>query len=186
MNRIAGTRMLVAGVVVAAGWMPLAGQAPRAGGQPPVAGPGGGGRGGPPQLIDLATAKRGVDAAEAACTAANVKVSIAVVDANGDLVYFRRMDGAISPGVVSSQGKARTAILFGVPTKAVAESAAAGTPITATVTPGGVGTTSTLTILQGGVPIIKNGKVIGGIAAGGSTTTNDEMCAKAGLDAMLK
>jgi len=54
------------------------------------------------------------------------------------------------------------------------------------VTPGGVGTTSTLTILQGGVPIIKNGKVIGGIAAGGSTTTNDEMCAKAGLDAILK
>src|SRR4051794_39533430 len=68
---------------------PPAGQAP-----PPGGGAGGsGGRGGAPAQIDFATARKAVEAAEAAAVAGNAKVAIAIVDANGDLVYFRRMDG---------------------------------------------------------------------------------------------
>jgi uncharacterized protein GlcG (DUF336 family) len=43
---------------------------------------------------DAATAKKMVGAAEAAAIALNAPMAIAVVDGNGDLVYFERMDGA--------------------------------------------------------------------------------------------
>ena len=41
-------------------------------------------------MIDLAMAKRIVAAAEAAAVAGDARVAIAVVDANGDLVFFQR------------------------------------------------------------------------------------------------
>jgi glc operon protein GlcG len=152
-------------------------------GQAPAAGPGGGRGGAPaaPPLIDHATAKTASAAAEAAATAANAHVAIAVVDANGDLVYFARMDGAPAGGPPSSQAKARAAIVFGVPTKSVADAAAAGTPMSATITPAGVNN-SIILIQQGGVPLIRGGKLIGAIGAGGSTAANDETFAKAGAD----
>jgi glc operon protein GlcG len=52
-------------------------------------------------------------AARAAATAAGANVAIAVVDSNGELVYFERMDG--SGAGAASQGKARAAMLFGLP-----------------------------------------------------------------------
>jgi glc operon protein GlcG len=146
------------------------------------AGRGGGGRGGPPALIDLATAKKIVDAAEAAAVVKNLKVAISVVDANGDLVYFRRMDGAIAAGVTAAPGKARAAILFGLPTKEVADAAAAGKPLTANLTPAGLAT-GTVSVLQGGIPVFKDGKLIAGIGVGGATSAQDEGIAKAGLEA---
>src|SRR5215470_17867597 len=60
-----------------------------------------------PVGVDAATAKKMVAAAEAAAIAANAPIAIAVVDGNGDLVYFERMDGASARAVTSSQGKAR-------------------------------------------------------------------------------
>ena len=50
-----------------------------------------------PQGVDAATAKKTVAAAEAA--------AIAVVDGNGDLVFFEPMDGASVRAVTSSQTK---------------------------------------------------------------------------------
>src|SRR5215475_445011 len=87
----------------------------------------------PPQNIDVATARKMVAAAEAAAISANAQVAIAVVDANGDLVYFERMDGASARAVTSSQGKARAALLFGLPTKDVQDAVRAGKPISVTV-----------------------------------------------------
>lgn len=163
-----------------AGAPPAQGAAP-AGGAPGGRGAGGGGRGGAPAQIDLATAKKMVDAAEAAATAAGIRLGIAVVDANGDLVYLRRMDGAGAQGVTSSQGKARAAILFGMPTKDMADLVAAGKPITATITPAGIGA-GTPTVQQGGIPVFKDGKLIGAIGAGGAMPAQDEAAAKAGAD----
>ena len=91
--------------------------------------PQGGGRGqaapAKPVGVYAATAKRMIAAAEAAALAANAQVAIAIVDGNGDLVYFERMDGASARAVTSSQGKARAALLLGVPTKEAQDSIAA-------------------------------------------------------------
>jgi glc operon protein GlcG len=149
-----------------------------------TAAPAGGGRGaGAPAQIDFATAKKAMDAVEAAAAAGSAKVGIAVIDANGDLVYFRRMDGAASAAVTASQAKARAAILFGVPTKALQDAVAAGTPVSATVTPAAA-TGAPIMAVQGGLPILKNGKVVGAIGVGGSTAANDEVFAQAGINAL--
>jgi glc operon protein GlcG len=137
----------------------------------------------PKQNIDVATAKKMVAAAEAAATAANAHVAISIVDANGDLVYFERMDGAAPRAVTSSQGKARAALLFGVPTKEAKDAMDAGKPLPTILTAPAAGAWE-LTIQQGGLPILKDGKVIAAIGCGGSASSNDEKFAQAGIDAM--
>lgn len=136
------------------------------------------------QQIDLATAKKMLAAAEEAAVKAGAKVGIAIVDANGDLVASLRLDGASAQGVSSSQGKARAALLFGLPTKQIQDLIAAGKPVPATVTipPRGA---NELVINQGGLPIIKDGKVIGAIGAGGAASADDERFAQAGIDAVF-
>jgi glc operon protein GlcG len=39
--------------------------------------------------------------------------------------------------------------------------------------------------LQGGLPILVDGKIIGGIGVSGVLATQDEMVAKAGIDGLL-
>ena len=140
-------------------------------------------RGGAPAAMDLATARLLTEATMAAAKAANANVAISIVDANGDLVFFERMDGAMSMAVTSSQGKARAAILFGMPTKAAADAAAAGTTLSAKITPSGAGSFA-IAVQQGGLPIMKDGKIIGGIGVGGSSPANDEAFAQKALDGM--
>jgi glc operon protein GlcG len=135
--------------------------------------------------VDVATAKKMVAAAEAAAIAANAQVAIAVVDGNGDLVYFERMDGASARAVTSSQGKARAALLLGVPTKEAQDAIAAGKPLPVTLTTPPAGAWE-ITIGQGGLPIIKDGKVIAAMGCGGSLPANDEKFCQAGISAMGK
>ena len=143
-------------------------------------------RPGPPPVkstIDFATAQKVAVAARTAAPAADAKVAIAIVDSNGDLVYFERMDG--SGAVAASQGKARAAMLFGLPTKQVADAMAAGKPLAVTLTKPPQGAQEFM-VLQGGLPIIKDGKVVAAIGVGGSSSPNDEKFAQAGIDALGK
>jgi glc operon protein GlcG len=138
-----------------------------------------------PVGVDAATAKKMVAAAEAAAVAGNAQIAIAVVDGNGDLVYFERMDGASARAVTSSQGKARAALLLGVPTKAAQDAMTAGKPVPVTLTAPPAGAWE-ITIGQGGLPIIKDGKVVGAMGCGGSLPANDEQFCQAGINAMAK
>lgn len=145
----------------------------------------GGGRGGPQApmpSLDIATAKKIMAAAEAAAAAENAAVAIAIVDANGDLVMLARLDGARGVGVTSAEGKARAAILFGVPTAQVQEAMAANQPISVKVTNPPLGGFE-ITPARGGIPIIKDGKVIAGVGVGGAAATTDEKIALAGAAA---
>jgi glc operon protein GlcG len=136
-----------------------------------------------PQTIDLVTAKKMVAAAEQEAVKANAKVGISVVDSNGDLVFSERIDGASTRGVTSSQGKARAALLFGLPTKKVQDIIASGKPVEARINTAAA--LSELVLNQGGLPIIKDGKVIGAIGVGGSASSEDERFAQAGIDAVF-
>ena len=168
---------LAVSTLIAVAGHPAAAQAPHGrGGQPAAPRPMG---------IDVATAKKMVVATDAAAIAAMANVAIAVVDMNGDLVYFERMDGASARAVTSSEGKARAALLFGMPTKQVQDLVAAGQPVVAKVTMPVAGAWE-LTPMQGGLPIVKDGKVVGAIGCGGSAPANDEKFAQAGVDAFGK
>ncbi len=165
--------------VIVFAFMAAAAQAPQGAGQ---------GRGqaaapAKPVGVDAATAKKMIAAAEAAALAANAQVAIAVVDGNGDLVYFERMDGASARAVTSSQGKARAALLLGVPTKEAQDAIAAGKPLPVTLTSPPAGAWE-ITIGQGGLPIMKDGKVVAAMGCGGSLPANDEKFCQAGINAM--
>src|SRR6516165_3380540 len=69
------------------------------------------------QSIGEEKAKQILSAAEAEAKKRNWKMNIAVVDTNGELVHFLRMDGAQIASVSISQGKARTAARFRRPTQ---------------------------------------------------------------------
>jgi glc operon protein GlcG len=172
---------LTLGIVAALTMLPHA-TALAQGGPPP------GGRMGPPaakSTIDFATAQKLASATKAAAVAAGANVAIAVVDSNGDLVYFERMDGAMGRAITSSQGKARAALLFGVPTKQLQDAMAAGKPLSVTITSPAQGANE-LTPMQGGLPVMKDGKAIAAIGVGGSSPANDEKLAQAGIDTISK
>jgi len=178
MNRAGLITLVLAIVFTFAAIDPAAAQAPQA---PPQGGRGGGPQA-PPASLDLATARKIMAAAEAAATAEKAAVGIAIVDANGDLVMLVRLDGARGVGVTSAEGKARAAILFGVPTAQVQEAMAANQPISVKVTNPPLGGFE-ITPARGGIPIIKDGKVVAGVGVGGAAPTTDEKIAQAGAAA---
>src|SRR5581483_9370724 len=68
--------------------------------------------------INLATAQRIADACEKAATAEKVGISIMVLDKDGNHVYMDRMDGQGYLNIVTSEMKARTALMGREPSKA--------------------------------------------------------------------
>jgi uncharacterized protein GlcG (DUF336 family) len=138
----------------------------------------------PPVHAQLADAKvltsEAVRAMVAAATDHAVKngwaVSIAVVDANGDLLAFRRLDGASLASIDISQGKARTAARIRRPTKTLADALAEGRTALLSI-PG-------IVALQGGLPVTVGTATIGGIGVSGATSEQDEQVAQAGLAAL--
>jgi glc operon protein GlcG len=96
-----------------------------------------------------------------------------VVDNHGYLVYFERMDNTQTASMDIAVGKAKAAATYRRPTRAFADVINKGGPATATL-PG-------VFASPGGLPIMADGKVIGGVGVSGVTGDQDEQCAKAGL-----
>ena len=123
-------------------------------------------------------AKQILAAAEAEAKKRNWKMNIAVVDTNGDLVHFLRMDGAqIASGNIS-QGKARTAARYRRPSQIFYNAYETGHPYVSTLDP-------TLVASPGGFPLVEGGKLIGAIGCSGGTGDQDALICKVGAD-MIK
>jgi uncharacterized protein GlcG (DUF336 family) len=145
-----------------------------------------------PRGIDIADAKKMAAAAAAEAAKNGWSVAFAVVDANGDLVYFERMDGAHARAVTSAMAKARAAVLFGANGRQLAEAASAGQPVNVTITTPAVWAWE-INLGPGALPILKNGKVVAGFGVGGARPNAadktagkfpDEEYAKAGVAAI--
>jgi uncharacterized protein GlcG (DUF336 family) len=127
--------------------------------------------------IGLERAKQVMAAAEAEGKKRNWKMNIAVVDTNGELVHFSRMEGAqIASGSISV-GKARTAARFRRETRLFYNAFETGHPYVATLDP-------TLVASPGGFPLVDGGKLIGAIGCSGGTGDQDALICKAGADIM--
>jgi len=106
----------------------------------------------------------------------NWKLAISVVDPNGDLVYFYKMDQTQVASIAISQGKARTAARFRRPSQVffnVMQTPAGN--FAATLDP-------TLVASPGGFPLVEGGKLIGAIGCSGATGDQDAVACKAGAD----
>lgn len=121
-------------------------------------------------------AERALAAAVAEARREGWAVSIAVVDPAGELVAFRRMDGAPVSSVEVAQAKARTAARFRRPTRGLDSSLTAGRLAIL----GLVGATP----VEGGVPIVVNGEVVGAVGVSGVTSAQDAQVARAGAAAV--
>ena len=99
---------------------------------------------------------------------------IAVVDDGCNLLAFVRMDGARVLSVESATRKAMTAASSRVPTGAIEPEL--GVRL-------GLATGGKVVNLKGGLPIIVDGKVIGGIGVGSGTGEQDREVANAALAA---
>ena len=136
------------------------------------------------QTMKLFVAKMMVAAVKTAAEAQKEHIAVCVMDMNGDIVTFARMDKTDSVQLAASQGKARAVLLFGMPTGMIADAQHANKPVTAMISSpamGAVGGQTTLT--PGGLPILKDGVMIGSIGVGGSLSEQDENYAQIGIKA---
>jgi glc operon protein GlcG len=105
-----------------------------------------------------------------------INISVAIVDAHGNLKAFKRMDGAALASIKLSQGKAYTSAAIPAPTGDLAEINAK--------TPGYVlGNIPGFVLLKGGMPILnETGEPSGAIGVGGGSGEQDEQCAMAAIN----
>ena len=133
---------------------------------------------GPPITLDQA--KRAMAAAELEAAKNSLQVAITILDSGGNWVMFHRFDNAQLSATYVSEGKARTALEFKRPSKALDDAIAGG----------GAGmrllALKNITPIEGGLPVVLDGKIIGAIGVSGALSSQDEQIAKAGADALTR
>jgi len=133
---------------------------------------------GPPITLDQA--KRVMAAAELEAAKNSWQVAITILDSGGNLVMFHKGDNAQLSAITTSEGKARTALEFKMPSKALDDAIAAG----------GAGmrllALKNITPLQGGVLVLIDGKILGAIGVSGALSAQDDQIANAGVAALAR
>lgn len=120
--------------------------------------------------LTLETAKKMLEAGEKEAEKQGVPMTIAVVDAGGNLLAFSRMDNALLGGIQIAMDKAFTAVFSKLPTA----------PPVGGFTPSFIH--ERWITFPGGFPIISNRVLLGGIGVSGGTV-EDTYVAKAALKA---
>jgi uncharacterized protein GlcG (DUF336 family) len=128
--------------------------------------------------ITTELAKKVAAAALAEARANNWTMAAAIVDPSGILVYFEKIDDTQHASARIAIDKAKSAAMFKRPTKVFQDS----------VEKGGIGirvmTLRGAMPVEGGVPLLVDGKIVGGLGVSGGTAEQDGQCCKAATDAM--
>jgi glc operon protein GlcG len=128
------------------------------------------------KYITLEAAKKMAAAGEAEARKNNWNLAIAILDAGANLIFFQKMDDTQLGSINVAIGKARTAVNFKRPTKAMEDMIAGGRTVFLAV--------EGVTPLQGGLPIIADGKLIGAVGVSGATSAQDEQVAQVAINAL--
>ncbi|HZS25704.1 MAG TPA: heme-binding protein [Candidatus Angelobacter sp.] len=124
--------------------------------------------------VSLENAKKAAAAALAEAVKNHWNMAVAVVDPNGTLVYYEKMDNTQNASANVAIDKARSAALYKRPTKALQDALASG----------GAGlrvmSLRDAIPVEGGVPLVSEGKIIGAIGVSGANSDQDGQCATAG------
>jgi len=126
--------------------------------------------------LSLDDAKRVAAAARVEAEKNGWAVVIAVVDDGGHLMYLERLDGCQKASSRIAEKKARTAILFKRPSKAIEDVVMEGRSVMMGL-PGAVP-------LEGGVPLVKDAAFLGAIGVSGVQSFQDGVIARAGVAAL--
>jgi len=106
----------------------------------------------------------------------NWRMAISIVDNHGFPVYFERMEDTQTASIQIALDKAKSAAMFRRPTKVFEDGVAKGRVAL-------LGLTGAMPI-EGGLPIMVDGRVIGGIGVSGANADQDAQAAQAGLNAL--
>ena len=128
-------------------------------------------------VITLEQAKTVVAAVEVEAARNNWPVAIVVVDSGANIVLLHKMDNTQHLSVDVAEAKAKTAVNLRRSTKKLDDGLSAGRLRLLAI--------DGLMPIAGGLPIIVDGKIIGGVGVSGVTPEQDEQAAQAGLDALL-
>ena len=105
-------------------------------------------------------------------------VTLAIVDAGGNLLLFKRMDGAGLGTISAAIKKAESALKLQAPTQVFANMADSNLGLA-------LGFLSIdMSVLGGGMPIVVDGVVVGGLAVSGGSGGEDDLYNQAGLAAL--
>lgn len=128
--------------------------------------------------VTLEQARKAIAAGQAEARKNSWPVAIAIVDNAGQLVAFEKMDNTQTASVEVAQDKAVSAAIYRRSTKVVQDGLAGG----------GAGLRLLglrgMSPVEGGIPLVVDGKIIGGIGVSGVNSDQDGMVAKAGADAL--
>jgi len=128
--------------------------------------------------INLEQARKAIAAGQAEARKNSWPVAIAFVDTAGNLVAYEKMDNTQTASILVAIDKGRSAAIYRRPTKVFED----------LVAKGGAGVRALnlrdASVVDGGLPIVVDGKVIGGIGVSGVAGDQDGMVAKAGADAL--
>lgn len=129
--------------------------------------------------LGLEQTKQIIEAAENKANDIDVPMCIAVVNQEGNLLGFHRMDDAILASVDIAIDKAYTAAAVQAPTADLSEAAQPGGPIF------GIHTTNDgrIVIFGGGIPLETDDGVVGAIGVSGGQASQDVTVAQAGVNA---
>jgi glc operon protein GlcG len=130
--------------------------------------------------ISLEQAKKVLAAAEAEARKNSWNVVISIVDTGGQLVAMSRLDNTQFGSVEVAREKAYSSVAFRRPTKVFQDSLGKGGENIRLL-----GLTGA-SMLDGGIPIVVDGKIIGGVGVSGVTGAQDAQIAQAGIDALKK
>jgi uncharacterized protein GlcG (DUF336 family)/uncharacterized RmlC-like cupin family protein len=116
--------------------------------------------------LGYARARDVAEAAGAEATRRGVAPVVAVVDAEGELVYLWRPDAAQVASVGVATDKARTAAIYRRPSRDFEQQASNGRPSALHL--------ARAVPLQGGMPIVEQGHVIGAIGVSGASSADED------------
>lgn len=133
----------------------------------------------PQACITEEAAHAAVAAAVAHARQLGIRINVAVVDPSGTLMAFLRMPGAFVHSVQIAIDKARTAAGFGFSTSQWKSIVGDDALLAA-----GLNKQPGLTMFGGGLPMEDAGQLIGGIGVSGGSAEQDELCARAAIDAV--
>jgi glc operon protein GlcG len=125
--------------------------------------------------ISLTQAQALIDRAIRAAREAGHRMAVAIVEPNGELVAFARMDDTQYGSILVAQRKAATAARYRQATSVMEERTLAGRTVT-------LANDDALPI-AGGIPIVIDGRIVGAIGVSGASAAEDATVAAAALAA---
>lgn len=128
-------------------------------------------------MLTLEDAQRIAAAARGVAAENHWTMVIAVVDDGGHLILLERMDGTQKGSVKVAEQKARTAILFKRPTKALEDAVLKEGRQVMMALPDAL-------CLEGGVPLVRDGVYLGAIGVSGAKAFEDGIVAAVGVAAL--